>query len=98
MIKIEMIFPGKGKIDDKEIDITEYEFTNFLKHNMIRFGPLWHIIQSADETRYFHVMMIMSIDQLSSLTAMDRYVEEFGTESVILISTNLSGTCTSNLL
>ena len=87
MIKIEMIFPGKGKIDNKEIDITEYEFENFLKHNMVWFGPLWHVIQSTDGTRYFHVTMIMPTNTFDWVMIRGIYEREFGTESVILLET-----------
>ena len=83
-----MTFPSKGKLDGKEIDIKEFEFENFLKHNMIRFGPLWHIIRSVNGTEYFHVVMIIPTAPLL-LAIMSRYVEEFGTESVVMTGTEL---------
>ena len=87
MTKIEMIFPATGMIDDKEIQVKEFEFENFLKHNLIWYGPLYHVIWSANGTRYFHVMMIMLDDQGFWNMTREIYEREFGTGKVTLLET-----------
>ena len=87
MTKIEMIFPATGTLDDKEIQVKEYEFKNFLEHNMVWFGPLYHEIWSANGTRYFHVMMIMPDNTSDWVMIRGIYEREFGTGMVTLLET-----------
>jgi hypothetical protein len=87
MIKIEMIFPAVGTLDGNEIQVTEYEFENFLKHNLVWYGPLYHEIWSADGTRYFHVMMIMPNSSNYWNMTREIYEREFGTGKVTLLET-----------